>query len=246
MAQRAFDSFRFDLRPGRSIRGKYVVEEFLGGGAEGEVYKVVESRTGIRRAAKLFYPDRNERDRAAKSYARKLEGLRGCSLVIQYHHAETVTVRGVPVTCLVSDYVDGVLLSDYVAAHPNGRMHPFMALHVFYQIVCGLEQIHAAGEYHGDLHEHNILIRPAGLFFDIKVVDFYDLGRVTGSHRRRDIQHAIRLLHLMVGGRRHYARQPAAIKAICLGLRRDRINARFPTAARLRDHLERFPVVEVY
>ena len=54
----------FDFEPGRKLAGKYVVESLLGSGYEGEVYKVVELRTGISRAAKIFYPQRNVRDRA--------------------------------------------------------------------------------------------------------------------------------------------------------------------------------------
>ena len=56
----------FDLRPGRVIGGKYVVDDKLGGGWEGEVYRVTESKTGVTRAAKLFYPHRNERDTARR------------------------------------------------------------------------------------------------------------------------------------------------------------------------------------
>ncbi|MEQ8195675.1 MAG: hypothetical protein RIB59_14415, partial [Rhodospirillales bacterium] len=58
---------KFDLEPGRKIAGIYEVEEFLGGGYEGEVYKVVESRTGISRTAKLFFPHRNERASRSRS-----------------------------------------------------------------------------------------------------------------------------------------------------------------------------------
>ena len=106
---------RFDLQPGQSFGGKYTIEAFLGGGVEGEVYKVLENRTKIRRAAKLFYPTHNERDQAARAYARKLENLRNCPLVIQYHNAETLLFEDTEVTCLLSDYVDGILLSQYVA-----------------------------------------------------------------------------------------------------------------------------------
>jgi hypothetical protein len=35
---------RFDLRPGQILGGKYVVEAYLGGGLEGEVYRVREAR----------------------------------------------------------------------------------------------------------------------------------------------------------------------------------------------------------
>ena len=47
----------FNLKPGRVIAGKYLVERRLGGGWEGEVYKVIEQRTGAHRAAKLFKPE---------------------------------------------------------------------------------------------------------------------------------------------------------------------------------------------
>jgi len=246
MAQPAQRLSRFDLQPGDRLNGKYIVEEFLGGGVQGEVYKVVEMRTRIRRAAKLFYPRGNERDRAARSYARKLDRLRTCPIVIQYHHAESLSIEGRPITCLFSDYVDGVLLSEFVASHPGGRLQPFEALHVIYPIVCGLEQIHATQEYHGDLHDQNILIKPAGIFFDIKIVDFFDHGRSSGGHRRDDVVDVARLLHTIVGGHRTYARQPAAIKSVCLGLRRDRIYAHFPNATRLRKHLERFAWDELF
>ncbi len=76
----------FDLHAGRVIGGKYVVDGRLGGGWEGEVYKVLERKTGAWRAAKLFFPQRNLGDRAVTFYAKKLERLRKCPIVIQYHH----------------------------------------------------------------------------------------------------------------------------------------------------------------
>lgn len=230
---------RFNLQPGQSFGSKYVIESFLGGGVEGEVYKVRETRTKITRAAKLFYPWKNERDRAARAYARKLENLRGCPLVIQYHNAETLLVRGTKVTCLLSDYVDGMLLAEYVGRRPGKRLMPFEALHILYTLVWGLEQIHATGEYHGDLHDENVLIKPSGIFFDIKILDFFHWGRPVGTHQKHDIVDAVRILYYMVGGPRTYRQQPPGIKAICLGMRRDLILKRFPTANRLRRHLER-------
>lgn len=232
---------RFNLQPGQSFGGKYVVEAFLGGGVEGEVYKVRETRTKISRAAKLFYPRKNKRDRAARAYARKLDHLRNCPLVIQYHNAETLLLHGTKVTCLVSDYVDGTLLIDYVRSRPGRRLLPYEALHILYTLVCGLEQIHAAGEYHGDLHDENVLIKSSGIFFDVKILDFYHWGRPVGTHQKHDIVDAVRILYFMVGGPKTYRSQPPGIKSICLGMRRDLILKRFPTAHRLRRYLEREP-----
>jgi hypothetical protein len=214
---------KFNLAPGYKIGGKYRVEAHLGGGYEGEVYRVTEIQTGIRRAGKLFYPQRNARDHTARVYARRLDRLRDCPIVIQYHHAERVVIQNASVTCLISEYVDGILLSDFLAAHRGRRMPPFKALHVLY------------------LHTANILVRPRGIFFDAKVVDFYNLGQYSVSHRRDDVVDLIHLLYEMTGGRRHYAAQPPAIKGICRGLRRDLIGAAFPTAGHLRRRLESEP-----
>ncbi|MFV2067521.1 MAG: hypothetical protein ACC645_11120, partial [Pirellulales bacterium] len=51
----------FDFRPGRVLAGKYEVVSRLGAGWEGEVYMLREMPTGIERAAKFFFPHRNER-----------------------------------------------------------------------------------------------------------------------------------------------------------------------------------------
>ena len=240
MVQGSHRTKAFKLEPGQRIGDKYIVEAFIGGGMQGEVYKVIERATKIRRAAKLFYTRHNPRDRASRSYARKLDRLRHCSVVIQYHHAETLVIDGAKVTCLFSDFVEGVLLSDFVKSKPGGRLQPFEALHVIYPIVCGLEDIHAAKEYHGDLHLQNILVHPTGIFFDIKIVDFFDHGRTSRAHYQYDVQDVIRILYEITGGRRFYGRQPPTLKAICLGLRRDLIADRYPTARHLRTHLETF------
>ena len=230
----------FNLRPGRVIGGKYVVDGRLGGGWEGEVYKVLERKTGAQRAAKLFFPHRNVRDRAVMFYARKLERLRKCSIVIQYHHSETLRYRGMPITCLISEYMEGELLCDFVRRHPGRRLHTYEALHLTYALARGLEEIHRAREYHGDLHDGNVLVSRVGILFDVKLVDFYHWGAPTAAHMFDDVVDLIRLLYDAVGGRDRYAGQPPEIKTLCRGLRRDLIRRDFPNARRLREYLETF------
>ena len=230
----------FDLQPGRVIGGKYAIETKLGEGWEGEVYRVVEKRTGVHRAAKLFFPNRNVRDRAVTFYAKKLERLRKCSIVIQYMHSETIRVRGEPVTCLISEYVDGELLCDFIARRRGRRLPSFEALHLVYALARGLEEIHAAREYHGDLHGSNVIVNRRGIFFEPKILDFYHWGAATAAHIRDDVADLARLLYDAVGGRDRYANQPAEVKAICRGLRRDLLGRAFPTARHLREFLESF------
>ena len=63
---------RFDIKPGRVLARKYEVMDCLGNGWQGEVFLVREHPTGIERAVKLFYPQRNPKDRTASLYAQKL------------------------------------------------------------------------------------------------------------------------------------------------------------------------------
>jgi tRNA A-37 threonylcarbamoyl transferase component Bud32 len=222
------------------LGGKYVVQRKLGAGFEGEVYEVVESRTGVTRAAKLFYPHRNERDAAVKRYARKVDRLRHCRVVTQYHHSESLRLRQTYVTCLISEFVEGELLSSFVKRQRGRRLGSFEAGHVLLALASGLAEIHAMGEYHGDIHDDNVMIVRRGVAFDLKLIDFYNWGRPSAAHRRDDVVDTVRILYDLVGGARHYPRQPIWIKDICRGLRRDLILRRFPTAAALRQHLETF------
>jgi serine/threonine protein kinase len=229
-----------ELRRGRLLAGKYVVEEKLGDGWEGEVYRVVERRTGIHRAAKLFYPERNLKDRTVARYACKLDRLRACPAVIQYHHSESIRVRNARVTCLISELVEGEMLSAFVERQPGRRLQTFEALHLLHSLADCLECVHAAGEYHGDLHSDNVLVRRVGIHCHLRILDFFYRGRATREPKKEDIVDAVRLFYEALGGRKRYAQQPPEIKAICRGMNRTLILKRFPAASRLRRYLETF------
>jgi hypothetical protein len=132
MVHRAVKNTSFDSQPGQRIGGKYHIEAFLGGGLQGEVYRVLELHTRVRRAAKLFFPQQNHGGRAARNYAQRLDRLRDCPIVVQYHHAEEVRINGIDVTCLLSEYVDCILLYDFIARHTGSHLPAFKALHVLY------------------------------------------------------------------------------------------------------------------
>ena len=102
----------------------------------------------------------------------------------------------------------------------------------------GLECIHRAREYHGDLHSDNIIVERYGLFFDLKILDFFHWPGQKRAGTQDDICFLIRNLYDALGGARFYAKQPKEIKHICLGLKRSLILKRFPTVTHLRQHLE--------
>ena len=230
------DSFR--LAPGRILAKKYEVISLLGAGWEGEVYLIREIATGIERTAKIFFPERNPKDKAVKFYAKKLHKLRHCPMAIQYSAQEHLTVKGLPVTLLISEYVEGELLSKFISQQPGKRLQPFQALHVLYALATGMECIHAIGEYHGDLHTDNIILQRYGLGFDMKLVDLFQSDTSKRVSIQNDTVDMIHIFHEILGGAKHYAKQPPAVKAICNGLKRTLILKKFRSASQLRRYIE--------
>jgi hypothetical protein len=228
----------FDFSPGRLIAGRYRIVRWLGAGLEGEVYLVQEAQTGIERAIKLFYPRWNPRGEAARRYATKLHRLRHCPIIIQYHGQGTVRFRGVEVCYVVSEYAPGQPLPRLLASQPGRRLQPLAACHLLYALASGLEAVHAAGEYHGDLHADNVIVTHFGLHFELKVLDFFPRQGRRQALMHDDVIDVIKIFHQSLGGAKHYARQPEAIKTICRGLKHSLIIERYPTMATLRRHLE--------
>jgi hypothetical protein len=228
----------FDFQPGRVLAGKYEVLSRLGAGWEGEVFKVREINMGIVRAAKFFYPHRNPRDRNANFYAKKLHKLRVCDVLIQYHTHETIRFKGTPVTFLVSDYVEGELLCELLKRQQGKRLTVFEGLHLLHSLVAGIECIHLLGDYHGDIHDENIIVNRYGLGFEVKLVDLFHWGAPKASNIHQDVCDLIRVFYDVIGGAKRYARHPPVVKEICCGLKRTLILQKFRTAGQLREHLE--------
>jgi serine/threonine protein kinase len=228
----------FEFSPGTIVAGKYKILERLGAGWEGEVYLIREKTTGIERTAKFFYPQRNQRDRALKFYARKLHKLRQCHMVIQYHTQEKTTFNNIPVSFLVSEFVHGELLSEFLARLPGKRLTPFQAIHLLHALTKGIACIHQQGEYHGDLHPENIIVERYGLTFELKLLDMFHWGKPSASNIRNDVVDLIRIFYDALGGQRQYAKQEEEIKYICCGLKRSLIAKKFRSAEQLRTHLE--------
>lgn len=229
---------RFDFPAGKVVAGKYEIERPLGSGWEGEVYAIVERTTGIRRAAKFYYPHRDPMGKAAITYARKLDALRHCPILMQYHHQEIVKYRRRKVIAVISELVEGEKLSEFLERQGKKRLSTFEALHVLHSLVKGIAPIHARGEYHGDIHDDNIIIRRQGIAFEVKLIDFFDLGRPTKSKIHKDVLNLIQVFYAIVGGRERYARQPKVVKDIIRGQRDSLILERFQSAGDILRHLE--------
>ncbi len=228
----------FDFQPGRVIAKKYVIERLLGAGWEAEVYLISELSTGIEHTAKFFFPQRNLKDKALKFYARKLHALRKCPIVIQYSTQETIIFRKTLISFLVSEYVEGELLTEYLKRQPGKRLHPFEALHLLHALAKGMECIHAAGEYHGDLHAGNIIVQNVGLNYNLKLIDMFQWKDSKSANIKSDVMDLIRIFYDALGGQKHYAKQPQAVKDICCGLKHSIALKKFNSAGKLCRYIE--------
>lgn len=228
----------FDFPRGRKLAGKYEIVSLLGYGWEGEVYKIRELSTGIERAAKFFFPQRNPRNKVSSWYAKKLHKLRNCPIVIQYQTQETVTFRRLPVTFLISEFVEGEILLEFLERQPGKRLPVFQGLHLLYSLAAGIESIHHLREYHGDLHPANVIVQRYGLGFNLKLLDMFHWQAPRQENIQDDVCDLVRIFYDAVGGKKHYARQPAVVKDLCCGLKRSLILSKFRTAGQLRKYLE--------
>ena len=228
----------FNFQPGRVIARKYIIETLLGSGWEAEVYLVRERATGIERTAKFFFPQRNIKDKAVKFYARKLHKLRKCPIVIQYSTQDTMSFRRTPISFLVSEYVEGELLTDYIKRLPGKRLHPFQALHLLHALAKGIECIHSVGDYHGDLHSDNIIVQKVGLSYNLKLIDMFHWQDTARENIKSDVMDLIRIFYDSLGGQKHYAKHPPEIKAICCGLKHSLALKKFRSAGKLCSYLE--------
>tara|TARA_Y100000768_G_scaffold388163_1_gene382545 strand:+ start:23265 stop:24023 length:759 start_codon:yes stop_codon:yes gene_type:complete len=228
----------FDFPVGRRLAGKYIIQEKLGSGWEGEVYQVQEIHTNIVRAAKLFYPHRNIKFKRSTRFAKKLDLLADCSMVMNYHTQEIIKVKGQDIVCIICEFIEGEMLSKILDRQRGKRLPDFQALHLLYALAKGIESIHLYGEYHGDLHTDNIIVRRYGLGFDIKVIDLHHWGDSKKDNREEDIIKMIRVFYDALGGEKFYKKQPAAVKSIIKGLKRSLILKEFKTASLLRWHIE--------
>jgi eukaryotic-like serine/threonine-protein kinase len=141
------------LAPGTQL-GPYRIEEMLGAGGMGCVYRAEDTRLKRTVALKISRLEFNERfDREARAVA-------------ALNHPNVCTIHDVGPNYLVMELVEGPTLAERIK---EGAIPLEQALGIARQIAGALEAAHEKGIIHRDLKPGNIKIKPDGT---VKVLDF--------------------------------------------------------------------------
>src|SRR6187402_393749 len=156
-----------------STVGRYQIQNLLGTGGMGEVYKAVDPTLGRSVALKVLRP---ELSGDPERLSRFLHEARAASAL---NHPNILTIHEVGdhdgSRFLVSELVEGETLRERVARGPLTLRE---ILDITIQTASALSAAHAASIVHRDIKPDNLMLRPDGY---VKVLDF---GVATFARRR--------------------------------------------------------------
>jgi protein kinase-like protein len=162
----------------------YRIEELIGRGGMGIVYRAVQMRLDRRVALKLILPELA----SDASFRSRFE--RECRMAASLDHPNVIPIfeaGEVGGELFVSmRYVDGIDLGWLIAHH--GRLEPYWAVRVVGQVAEALDVAHSHGLVHRDVKPANVLIEGAGPSGRVYLTDFGLAKRVsskTGLTRTR-------------------------------------------------------------
>jgi eukaryotic-like serine/threonine-protein kinase len=154
------------LTPGTVVAERYALQEVLGSGGTGIVYKAADLTLGETVALKVLRPELVADDTPAiEALKRELRLTRRVSHRNVVRTYDFGSSRGVPF--LTMEYVHGASLAAVLARH--GALLTGVVLALAKQLTRALEAAHEQRVMHGDLKPANLLVAMDGL---LKVTDF--------------------------------------------------------------------------
>ena len=186
LAGLAFYASRLELRARRSALeakrlGQYALDEEIGAGGMGVVYRAHHDMLHRPTAVKLLHVDKTN-DQAIARFEREVQ------LTSQLTHPNTIAIYDYGRTpegvfYYAMEYLDGISLHDLVERF--GPLHESRVNHILRQLCGSLSEAHNLGLIHRDVKPANIMLTKCGGMCDfVKLLDF---GLVKSQNADRDV-----------------------------------------------------------
>jgi serine/threonine protein kinase len=169
-------------QPGEVLDERYRLEELIGEGGMGSVWRAADEALGRTVAVKVFWAGTTEDADAVRreSEKRLLASVNHPSLVTLFDAHLSADAR----SYLVMEYIDGGTLASLIA---SGPVAPLDAASVAADLGEALHVVHQAGIIHRDVKPANILLRPPltpdhtfrAVLADFGIAYLVDAARVT-------------------------------------------------------------------
>jgi serine/threonine protein kinase len=162
------------VQAGAVLGGRYVLDEQIGSGGYGEVWRAADTVLSRPVAIKLMHPHYACRDEAVARFrgeARHAAALSHENIAQVYDYCEAAS--GQP-PYLVMELVAGPSLETVLASGPLAATR---TMDIVAQTASGLQAAHAAGMIHRDVKPANLLLTPRGT---VKITDF-GIAHTVGS-----------------------------------------------------------------
>ncbi len=179
---------------GQVLRSRYVIEQRLGSGGKGTVFKALDryrsSLPVAQRyvALKILHAVANGREEMVEALRRELYSAQMLS------HRNIVNVfeldRDGDIDFFTMELLEGELLSTVMARFHSQPMHRPHAWAIIRQIASGLEYAHSRKVVHADLKPQNIVITDSG---EVRILDFGSSsvsGKQASQNRERSVRSA--------------------------------------------------------
>jgi serine/threonine protein kinase len=164
------------------LDGKYRIEQLLGEGGMGAVYRATHIGTKRTVAVKVIHPQFSAHHEFVARFQREAEAagrLQHPNVVDVTDFGFAQTERG-RVAYLVMEYLHGATLAEII--QEEGRLPTSWGIDILEQVCAAVEEAHRAGIIHRDLKPDNIWLEPNGRGgYTVKVLDFGLVKLTEGS-----------------------------------------------------------------